>query len=244
MSDVDRRWGIFIDVEGFSALWNEDNLALRGLNHLTRMVYAIGNQTYPDVPQRLFAHQGGDAFYIASDTHEPSLDRCAAIAIVFMRGMLEVGCVARAALAEGAVGDYAGCRPPEVRAAVARDGDSDLVRMGQGLMTLQPVLGDGIINAVGLDKSVELKGSLVTISVNARDRLSAGFIDRPIESKPDILALDWLHSESPLIEEIVRTSGHGGAGPAELQDQLRAYVARHGLSEPWFGPTFRYAGLD
>ena len=117
MERPDQRWGIFIDIEGFSKLWGQDDLGLRALTHLTRLVFKVGSLAFPNEPERLFAHQGGDAFYIASDFPEPNLDRCAAVAIVLMRGMLEEGFVARAALASGAIADYAGCRPPEVRAA-------------------------------------------------------------------------------------------------------------------------------
>lgn len=244
MSDLDQRWGIFIDVEGFSKLWGQDDLGLRALMHLTSLVFRIGDRAFPDAPERLFAHQGGDAFYIASDLHESSLDRCAAVAIVLMRGMLELGFASRAALGEGPVGDYAGCRPPEVREAAVRDEDTDLVRMGQGLMTLQPVLGEGIINAVGLDKRIKLKGSIVIAAANARERLADGFISRAVDGYPGVIALDWIHSASPLIDDIARRIESGGSTPTELEDQLRAYVAYHCLSEMWLRPTFRYAGLS
>lgn len=243
MSDSDQRWGIFIDIEGFSKLWSQDNLGLRALIHLTHLVFKIGNQAFPDVPERLFAHQGGDAFYIASDYPEPSLDRCAAIAIVLMRGMLGEGFVTRAAIASGAVGDYASCRPPTVRAAAVRDDDTDLVRMGQGLMTLQPVLGEGIINAVGLDKRVKLKGSFLVVAQSARERLSDGFISCPVEEYPGVMALDWIHSTSSLIDDIVRAIGYGGADPADLRDRLRAYVVDHQRPDIWSEPTLRFVGL-
>ena len=244
MTALDQRWGIFIDIEGFSKLWSRDDLGLRALMHLMQLVFRVGDRAFPDAPQRLFAHQGGDAFYIASDFHEPSLDRCAAIAIVLMRGMLEQGFVARAAIGTGPVGDYAGCRPPEVRAAAVRDDDTDLVRIGQGLMTLQSVLGAGIIDAVGLDKRVKLKGSLVIVAEGARERLSDGFISRPIEEYPGVMALDWVQSQSPLIEDIARAIGYGSGAPEDLRRRLRAYVSEHSLSEIWSDPTFRYAGLS
>lgn len=243
MKGLDQRWGIFIDIEGFSKLWSQDNLGLQALIHLTRLVFAIGEKVFPDPPGRLFAHQGGDAFYISSDFHESSLDRCAAIAITLMRGMLEAGFLARAALAEGAVGDYAGCRPPEVVKAAVRDDDSGLVRLGQGRMTLQPILGEGIINAVGLDKRVKLKGSLLVISSAARDRLSDGFISREIDGYEGASALDWIYSRSPVIDDIARVIEHGGASATTLADLLRSYVERHDIKPQWRDPTFRFAGL-
>lgn len=51
-----------------------------------------------------------------------SLDRCAALAIVLMRGMTEIGCVARASIAEGELADYSGCRPRAVQAEAHRNG--------------------------------------------------------------------------------------------------------------------------
>jgi hypothetical protein len=170
----DQRWGIWIDVEGFSNLWSAGDLALRGLTRLTSMIFAIGTRCFPEEPERLFAHQIGDGFYVASDFHELSLDRCAAIAVALMRGMTDIGCVARAAIAEGGLEDYSGCRPREVRAMAVRHGDTDVVSMEAGLMTLQAVMGQGIINAVTLDKLADVKGSIVSVAASARSGFQAG----------------------------------------------------------------------
>lgn len=242
-ADASQRWGLWIDVEGFSKLWEEGDLALLGLRHLTGMIFAIGTECFSDHRHRLFAHQSGDAFYISSNFHEPSLDRCAAIAVVLMRGMTEVGCVARASIGEGPLADYAGCRPPEVRGAALRQGDTDLVRLGTGVMTLQSVMGLGLINAYGLDKKADTKGAILLIEEEFRERLSSGFVTRRLERAPTILAIDWVHSTSPLIDEIAWKVGFGGEGPPILRGRLEAYVAKHRLSLNWSQPTFRYSGL-
>lgn len=241
--DHSQRWGIWIDVEGFSNLWREGDLALLGLRRLTAMIFAVGEKCFPDHDHRLFAHQNGDAFYISSDFHEPSLDRCAAIAVVLMRGMTEVGCVARASIGEGPLADYAGCRPPEVQAAVIREGASHFARLGAGLMTLQSTMGLGLIDAYRLDKRADTKGAILLIEEALRGRLSSGFATRRLERTPDILAIDWVHSSSPLIDSIASKVGFGAESPATLQGRLEAYVAGHRLSAKWSEPTFRYAGL-
>lgn len=243
-AELNKRWGIWIDIEGFSTLWEKENdLAIQGLRQLTRMVFAIGTLCFPVPPHRLFAHHIGDAFYISSDFREESLDRCAAIAVVLMRGITPVGCVSRASIAEGPLADYAGCRPEEVREAASREKDSGRVKLGEGVMTLQAAMGLGLIKAHNLDKKAQTKGAIVAIDESMRDRLSSGFTTRPLENAPEILAVDWVHSTSPMIDEIVGKAGHGDESPAILRRRLEAYVERHCLPARWSLPTFRYAGL-
>lgn len=236
-------WGIWIDVEGFSNLWSAGNLALRGLGQLTRLIFEIGTKCYSRDGERLFAHQIGDAFYIASDFHEESLDRCAALAVVLMRAMTDIGCVARASIAEGDMADYSGCRPRAVQAQAQGNGDSDVVSLGDGLMTLQAVMGQGLINAVTLDKLSNTKGSILTIASSNAGRLSSGFILRELEDAPAIHAVDWIHSRSERIDEIVDRAGFKNLDPGTLTQRLTGYIAQHGLQSKWANPTLRYSGL-
>jgi hypothetical protein len=207
------------------------------------LIYAIGTKCFPDDPERLFAHQIGDGFYIASDFQEPNLDRCVAIAVTIMRGMIEAGCVARGSIAEGALGDYPECRPREIRAAAVRDGDSDVVSLGMGLMTLQAVMGQGIINAVTLDKLARAKGSLLIIEATKASRLSPGFMLRPIEEDGHLLALDWVHSRSPLIDQISYQASIPSRAPEELAERIQNYITEQGLGPNWSEATMRFGGL-
>lgn len=238
------RWGIWIDVEGFSNLWSAGDLALRGLGQLTSLIFEIGGKCYPRDGERLFAHQMGDAFYIASDFHEESLDRCAALAVVLMRGMTDIGCVARASIAEGDMADYSGCRPREVQAEAHRSGESDVVALGDGLMTLQAVMGQGLINAVTLDKLTNTKGAILTIEAADAGRLSPGFVTRELADAPGIVAIDWVHSSSQRIDEIVGRANLPNPSSETLAQRLTDYVAQHGLKPKWSDPTFRYAGIE
>lgn len=237
------RWGIWIDVEGFSNLWLANDLALRGLNELTRIIYAIGCNCFPDKSDRLFAHQVGDGFYIASDFHEPSLDRCAAIAVVLMRCITNVGCVARASIAEGNLADYSGCRPKVIREAAKIGGDSDFVALGSGIMTLQPIMGEGLINAVTLDKAAQTKGALLCVAETADARLSAGLIRRKLDESPTIFAIDWVHSTLPLIDDIANKAGLPMPRASELESRVARYIGDHGLKSPWSDPTRRFVGM-
>lgn len=243
MDEDHLRWGIWIDVEGFGNLWSASSLALRGLNHLMGMIFEVGSRCYPDDPNRLFAHQIGDGFYIASDFHETSLDRCAALAIHLMRGMTSVGCVARASIAEGALADYGGCRPRAIQAELARTSESDAVGLGSGLMTLQAVMGQGIINAVAIDKTARTSGALLMIEALKRDRLSDGFVVRTLEKNEEIAAIDWIHSTTPILDEIEAMLGAPPVTVGDLEHRLTDYIAHHGLPPTWSEPTLRHVGL-
>ncbi|MBA4090240.1 MAG: hypothetical protein C0494_06570 [Sphingobium sp.] len=98
-----KRWSIWIDIEGFSTLWERGNKAVFGLNALMEGIYRIGSDVYHDDGERLFAHQFGDGFIIVADFHESELDRCTAIAVALMRHVSRAGCLARAAIAEGSL---------------------------------------------------------------------------------------------------------------------------------------------
>lgn len=244
--EQDDRWGIWVDVEGFSNLWSAGGLAQRGLNQLMRLIFAIGRECYPHEPERLFAHQMGDAFYIASSFHERNLDRCTSIAISLMRGMTEVDCMSRAAISEGPLADYSGTRPREIQNAGVRGGDQDVVSLGEGVMTLQSVMGQGLINAVTLDKiasNAAYKGSLLLIATEMARRLSPGFVVRPLRNVPEISAIDWVHSTSPMLDAIGSKIGAATSSRPDIEVRLNSYIARHGLKSPWADPTFEYAGL-
>jgi hypothetical protein len=242
-SDETRRWAIWIDVEGFSNLWSAGDLALRGLTELTDLVYRIGATCYPSEPDRLFAHQIGDGFFIASDFHEPSLDRCAAVAIVLMRCLSNVGCVARASLAEGDSADYSGCRPRSVRQAAEQVGSKNVISMGAGVMTLQSILGQGLINAVSLDKIAGTKGSILTVARSASHRLSPSFLTRPLAANPDVLAIDWIHSDIALVVEIAMRADLVLPDAAALERRLQSYIRKHDMNPSWVAPTLTYVGL-
>ena len=80
------RWCIYIDILGFSNLWeSERSRAIDSLGELMRIIDKIGSQCYPETPDRLFIHQTGDAFAIVIEFGENSLDRPIAIASVLMR---------------------------------------------------------------------------------------------------------------------------------------------------------------
>ncbi len=61
------RWAIHIDIEGFSATYENSAQGLYSLQALMEGIYFIGNKWRPDPPERIFAHQLGDGFIIVGE---------------------------------------------------------------------------------------------------------------------------------------------------------------------------------
>lgn len=102
---TDTRWGIYIDIEGFGAQYDQTMKALLPLNALMDGIFKIGERKYNDDVTRLFAHQFGDGFVVVSCFEEKSLDRPVAIAISLMQHVLAAGGLAKASIAEGGFSD-------------------------------------------------------------------------------------------------------------------------------------------
>lgn len=239
------RWSIWIDIEGFSKLWEDGGLALAGLRALMSGIYAIGNKVYTDDGDRLFAHQFGDGFVIVGDFHEEALDRCVAIAVALMRHVATSGCLARAAVAEGDFADYSGCWPKEIRQEIADLQSNDTVSLGSGIMTLLPVMGTALINANKLDSGNCIKGAVLTIASKDAGRIATGFPRRVSAADSRLTMIDWVHATSPMIDEIVAQSDVGAMPAADIEAAITRYVERTPTPpSAWITGTSDYGSLS
>ena len=199
------RWCIYIDVLGFSKLWEPDPYkanpykAIRPLNRLMRDIFRIGTRCYPEAPERLFVHQAGDGFAIVSDFGEASLERPIGIAIALMRSVASVGAFASASIAEGDHMDITGMYPQEV----IQQYDDGTVRMGSGLMTLSSVMGSAFIRAYGLGGRAP-SGPLLSVDLKSRAKIPGCFpnVKTSDRRNGEIIAIDWVRSQSPLVSHI------------------------------------------
>lgn len=220
-------WAVYVDEEGFAEHWDDTMAAFRGLNALMEAICRIGMNVYPNEVERLFCYQFGDGFLITSDFHELDLSRAVLITIAILRHILSVDRVARAALTEGKVADVIGCYPKEVR----NSPDRSRVRLGAGLLTTSPVLGDGLLRTVRLAKK-RPRGPLLLAESTLRSRLP---IDANTSNAEDgTISLNWLKGEPRGLRALQERANLVIESEAERIARIHRYVdINTTLCEEW-----------
>lgn len=227
-----QRWCIYIDILGFSKLWESEQLkALGSLRKLMQAVYWIGTRVYSNEDERLFVHQMGDGFAIVSDFGEPLLERPIAIAIALMRSLASFEMFAAAYIAEGEFSDITGCYPKEV---VGDLQDGHVVRLGAGLMTLSSVMGTAFIRAYSL-KNVAPSGPFLCLSESLHSRIPDGVPVRMIESKGvRLLSIDWVRATIPVLSDIQQKAGLLTPSPSAIVIAVQNYFKQYPyIREKW-----------
>jgi hypothetical protein len=201
--------------------------AFRGLNTLMQGIYWLGDRVYPESSHRLFAHQFGDGFLITSTYREESLDRAILICIALMRHGLDNGAIFKSAVSEGKISDIKSCYPPEIRNA----SDKSHIIFGSGVMTVFPVLGEGLINSVAVDKKSP-SGPILAVEDKNRDRISAVF--RKFDCPKKLITVNWLLGEYDELTSIQTKAGFRNPDEAARIEQMEAYLeANDGIKDEW-----------
>lgn len=222
------RWSIYIDIEGFSALYGQENQVLQSLGVLAEGILFLGRECYPKTLDRLFAHQTGDGFIIVSEFGAEMLDQPLAIAMALLRHVAASGRFAKAAISQGEFADVRGCYPSSVRDAARDNGHLDL---GEGLMTLFPVMGMALIRAFKLAENSP-SGPLLTLAATERHRIPGGLLVCET-TNPDVLSIDWIHSPLPLAESLAHTARLNSPSVDRLESVLRSYCHAQNLKPDW-----------
>jgi hypothetical protein len=234
------RWAIYIDIEGFSVLYDREDLVLRALGDLMEGIYLIGEKCYPESPNRLFAHQTGDGFVIVSEFGASSLEIPVSISIALLRQVAARGRFAKASIGEGEFADILGCYPKRIRDACTGAG---AIRLGHGggLMTLFPVMGTALIDAVGIAKRSP-SGSLLAVAAINQSRLPTECILRTVDDQ-DIVSVDWVHSDVPLVTSLQQNAGLRRPPPDLIKKFFSLYTIQRRPPKRWVDGTAAYLNL-
>ncbi|WP_425056298.1 hypothetical protein [Pseudomonas abyssi] len=221
---MDKRWGISIDIEGFSNLYEHSEAAqtkaIWGLHQLMDAVIKVGQKVYPGDPDRnywdrIFAHQFGDGFILVSNFEEPDPSRCIAIATSLTRHMLLQGFATKAAISTGGMSDINGCYPDAMRNA-----KNNTLDLGMGLMTSIPVMGTALTKAHKLGGRVS--GNVVVIDVSQFSTVPEDLIN---ERKGSLGYINWMSDQNSLANEISQKAGLQFGSEEQLLSQFSAYIA-------------------
>jgi hypothetical protein len=234
----DFRWAIYIDIEGFSTLYDRENQVLLALGDLMEGIFLIGARCYPESPERIFAHQTGDGFVIVSEFGSESLEVPVSIAIALLRHIAARGRFGKAAIGEGDFADITGCYPQIVREALI--GDSS-VRMGGSIMTLFPVMGTALIDAVGVEKRSP-SGALLTTSSDNQSRMPSSCVMTELHGAR-VISIDWVHSDLPLVTALQKYAGLGKPSATAIERAFNLYCDNQQPPEHWVESTARFLGF-
>ncbi len=218
------RWSIWIDVEGFSNLYRKNSSqAILHLNELMASLYRIGVHVFSESPDRLFIHQFGDGFIVVSDFPEKEPTRPLAICIAIMRHLLKKGVTTKAAIAAGDWGDISSCYPDEV-IKVAQD--RRFLRIGQGIMTIIPVMGMALIAAHKLSGTDN--GALLLLDTS----FFSGIPNEIIYKSGTASTIDWIHTELPDVESICKKASLDNLTTKEAEELIKSYINENSDSLP------------
>ena len=232
------RWAINIDLEGFGHLYDKEDIVLLSLGELMEGIFRIGNQYYPEYPDRIFAHQLGDGFVIVSDSPEKTFERPVAIAISLLRHVAHSGRYAKATISEGEFADIKSCYPSSVVKAAGTD---NRVRLGTGIMTLFPVMGTALIRAISVAKKCP-SGPMLAVAAANRKRLPDGLVIHEIP--PGIIVIDWIHSKNELAKDIASKSQLKWPDTPTISEQLKDYCQKQPVKEEWKTNVHDFLGVS
>ena len=231
------RWSIFIDMEGFGKLYDQENQVLLSLGELMEGIFKIGCNCSPESPDRIFAHQLGDGFVIVSEFPEETLERAIAIAITLLRHVAQSGRFAKAAVSEGTFADIKSCYPASVLEA---EKDRN-VALGRGIMTIFPVMGTALIRAFAVAKNCP-SGPLLAVASEERHRLPTGLITHEVPER-DLILVDWVNSQNELATSFAEKAGVNSPNSETLSKLLSSYCKTQNIRKEWSENVQNYLGV-
>lgn len=235
-----KRLAAYIDIQGFSSIWSRDDCALRALGELMRAIFRIGTQCFPNSPDRLFAHQFGDGFLLVTEFREQSLERLISVVVGILRHVSVTGCYAKASIVEGCALDISGCYPQEVIESIQ---SNSLVNLGEGLMTITPVMGESLIRGVGLDKNSPA-GPFLFVDRTIRSLIPQEY-SRQVKEVEGMASINWMAVESNCLLEIQRKTQLSAPSIKEMETGLQHYCSVNlDIAAKWRGNVRNLLNVD
>ena len=176
-------------------------------------------------------HQLGDGFIVVSGIPGGNSGRLLCICLGIMRHLIAKGVATKAGISGGGFSDVFGEYPLAIQKAAK---DHRCVPLGEnGLMTIIPVMGSALTRSYRFLNGRH--GAVLLLDTTAFCRLQRGIVTRA--KSPTVI--DWVHSESPQVRRLCKSSGLKYSTSSEAEDHLRKYLKDNSACLPteWINST-------
>jgi hypothetical protein len=241
---INERWSLFFDIEGFS---NFNKMKrYRSFDLLISTIYKIGSQVYPNSPDRLFVHHiGGDSIIIVSDFSEEDLLRPISIAIVLQRILIANNYIGKAGISVGDFADVSGTwtnfyklvekdlpKKEVLGDLITEEYDKHKIFLGDGLITLIPVLGDSLVNSYKTQKNGP-RGPNIIVSNVIEEKVPQKYVKYKTKF---YTLINWVSISSTQVDSICNKIGESKLLDTDfIQKKYENYLNRieNDVSNEW-----------
>ena len=98
-------------------------------------------------------------------------------------------------------------------------------------MTITSVMGTALTRTVRLSEAE--KGPLLLAPTEMSGRIDESISRQPLPNRPEVMSIDWLHLESPILEYIQTTAGLDSEPPQVLEENLARYCRENSVGDRW-----------
>ena len=220
----DYNWCIFIDIEGFSCLYNSPknrDIAKNLVKKTIQDLYYLGlNVSFLSITQ--FGVDGfliRQCFQSSKDWNIP-ID----ISISILKSMLINGGLGRAQISFGEMYDYIGSLNDEISEQPQIKEGNNYLKLKKGLMVINRFMGNAIINSYKLKGQ---KGALIIVDPSFQNRIN--YTKYPIIQIENHNYINWIKSKSGEITRYMKFMMEKNDG--SLENKLINYFELFNLEE-------------
>lgn len=224
--DTAHFWALYIDVEGFSYLYEEH--AMKPMSFLTSDIFALLDSGRPEFSGLSAIQYGGDGFLIKQlgSVYDKDIRRPLAIGCALMKRALVDGFTLRAQLSVGDSADVQGTYSEPMQERIKEQNAAGYLSVYRGSartfnnMLYNSVIGTSILNAYRLQQP---KGPLFVVDPLLKEDMETAGI-QVTESK-EALLFDWLRHDDDYVRsgmEVLEINGE-----FDHQSALRKYIQKY-----------------
>ena len=218
----------YIDIEGFSASFNQQGK--QSMISLSNDIWTLVSKKFEYITAYQF---GGDGFLIK--TVGPFVNQriqLTNLAITLLQSVLLRGGIARVQMSQGTMADIHSCYSDEIKKNFQTIVEKSVnfnysATANHSILTLNPIIGTGIINAYKLKGR---PGPLFILDSDIMDQFQNDFDQFPIKRRKINWELGWLRFNSIEIEDNLKLLG---LDTSTLGFTLTQYIIQNKLKSSW-----------